>query len=179
MYIQALATYTSFVENHDSLQNYLKFWIDNTKYRLNRDIYFDTSKMAFDESFIEQLKVIADTNRVIMLNENHFVPKDRLMMYNLLDLFAKRGYKYLAIEAIWEDGDTLTQRGYPILSSGFYTREPTMSNMIRKAISLGFKIVNYDAWKGNRDSLQARNIFEKTIQQDSSESFSTCRYWAY
>lgn len=124
--------------------------------------------MAFDESFIEQLKVIADTNRVIMLNENHFVPKDRLMMYNLLDLFAKRGYKYLAIEAIWEDGDTLTQRGYPILSSGFYTREPTMSNMIRKAISLGFKIVNYDAWKGNRDSLQARNIFEKTIQQDSS-----------
>jgi len=168
VYIQALATYTSFIENHDSLQNYLKFWVDNTKYRLNRDIDLDASKIAFDENFIKQLKVIADTNRVIMLNENHFAPKDRFMMYNLLDLFAKRGYKYLAIEAIWEDGDTLTQRGYPVLSSGFYTREPTMSNMIRKAISLGFKIINYDAWKGNRDSLQARNIFEKTIQQDSS-----------
>lgn len=35
--------------------------------------------------------------------------------------------------------------GYPQIKSGFYTQEPNMGNLLKKALKLGFKLIPYES----------------------------------
>ena len=66
---------------------------------------------------------------------------DRLL--ELLEPLWREGFRYLALETI-ASWDPINERGYPILWSGFYSNDMVHAQMIRTAISMGYRIVAYE-----------------------------------
>lgn len=82
--------------------------------------------------------------RIVMLNEAHHSPINRLFTMKLLDNLKKNGFKYLALETI-SKGHSINKLGYPTYEDGFYQREPMYGELIRQAKEKGFEIVAYDS----------------------------------
>lgn len=162
MFLQAICTYASRISNskvfdlyfHKYLKKSLHFEIPNDEYLAKNDIAINAIKNS-----------CSNTN-LVMFNENHFNVKDRKLVRFLLKYFYQEGYRYLGLEALSENSKSLNDRGYPLISSGFYTREPEMGNLIRKACKMGFYVFGYDSLSGNRELNQAKNIYHRTFERD-------------
>ncbi|GGH01704.1 hypothetical protein GCM10007415_42290 [Parapedobacter pyrenivorans] len=110
---------------------------------------------------------LVDTIRdeqVVMFNENHFAPQCRLLVNLMLDRLYEHGFRTLALEGLADDDDRVNSTGFPVMESGFYTRDPNMANLIRVAKMTGFRIIGYEDLKGsrNRQLAMAKNIIKKT-----------------
>lgn len=165
-FIQTIATYHSFLSNSPELDGFISQWRSSTylKDKNNSKIDYTFTNEEAVKFLLEQ----CNENRVVMFNEAHFVPNHRLLVRFLLKDLYEMGFNYLALESLWEKDEQLNKRGYPVLESGFYTREPNMSNLIREAIKIGYRVVGYDDFSNNREKNQAENLFRKTIQRDSN-----------
>ena len=165
-YIQALATYNSFISNNE-----LKMKTLNKKWRkLNYMGYRNDNNIGIllsDNKALEYLKNLCYNERVVMFNENHFSINHRLLIHLLLKDLYEHGFRYLAFECIWEKEYTLMKRGYTLVNTGFYSREPMMNNLIKEGLSLGFKVFGYDDYSNNRELNQSINIYNKSIKIDS------------
>jgi hypothetical protein len=72
------------------------------------------------------------------------------------------------MEALCET-DSLIQRGYPVQSTGLYTREPAMGQLVRDAISIGFIPIQYDCDVfENREYESVLNLYNNTLKQDTT-----------
>lgn len=131
---------------------------------------------------VNALKVIssvAEKERVIMINELHHVPMHRAFTTELLPVLYKKGFRYLAVEAVNESDIELNKRSYPIYKTGGYTSEPVFGDLLRRALNLGFKVVPYE-YKGKcqpkqenpyfcqneRERGQAQNIYDRISRDD-------------
>ncbi len=114
----------------------------------------------------------AKKERIIIINESHIQPMHRVFTTSLLKGLYDEGYRYLALEALEAYGQDsiLNIRKYPVIESGYYTKEPQYGNMIREALKIGYKIVAYE-YGGNdwshREEEQATNI-KKILDKDST-----------
>lgn len=123
------------------------------------------------------LKIISQ-NRVVMFNEAHHVPTHRLLVSNLLDTLYNQGFSYLALEAF--NGDSLFYKtGYISGDNGYYLREPIFANLVREAYKLGFKVFGYDTMASERERMQAENIYNQTIKQDSTAKVVVLAGWGH
>ncbi len=173
-YLQTLFTFSSFACDFEKALYYEL---------LRRNKYYSSSsqsKEIKDSSFFDfhliparnTIDSLAQQYEVIMINESHHTPYHRNIIFSLLPDLKKRGFKYLALEALGKD-HKINQRGYPCHEDGFYIREPLYAEMIREAAQLGFKLVSYEEsfsscdGKGKdkyfcdryRDSIAAVNIY--------------------
>lgn len=96
--------------------------------------------------------------RAVFINESHAAIRTRAAVYSLLGVLKEAGVTYLAIEGLSvksprEEGycsdsmildEGLSLRGYPVIRSGFYIREPVYSEIIREALGLGFHLIAYE-----------------------------------
>lgn len=120
-------------------------------------LYFIKSKKVdAKEYIIEQSKEA----QIVVINEAHHIASHRTFTKSLLQGLYENGYRYLGLEALF---DTLiNERKYPILSSGFYTKEPEFGNLISEALNIGFTLFGYEASRGKngeeREIEQAENI---------------------
>lgn len=106
---------------------------------------------------------------VVMFNEHHMNPENRIFFASMLEGFRNQGFDAIAFEALAYE-DSIFIENVPTLKSGFYTREPEFGNLLRKAKELGFEIFAYEnnletELKGInqanfRDSIQAENLKE-------------------
>ena len=166
-YWQALATYYSFLGALDSARAYM---------------YRPTPRAAVPPTVRQDLDHLPQLRRTpaapevirraaahhfLLLNEAHTQPEGRYFAGTLLPGLWAVGYRYLAVEALAEDS-LLQHRGFPTLTSGFYTREPTLATLLREALALGFQLVAYDALSPDREQAQARNLLAKTSARDSA-----------
>jgi hypothetical protein len=107
--------------------------------------------------------------RVILLNEAHNRGQNRAFLRSLLPALHRSGFRNIALEALsnGDKADTLlAKRGYPVKATGYYIREPAFAQLIRDALSQGFRFVPYEdtagTFRGNpvmREQAQAENIF--------------------
>jgi hypothetical protein len=97
--------------------------------------------------------------QIIIINEAHTYPNHRTFTHSLLQGLYDNGYRYLGLEALW---DTLiNERNFPIIESGYYTKDPEFGNLIYTALNIGFTLFGYDDFEYNgkeREIAQARNI---------------------
>jgi hypothetical protein len=109
---------------------------------------------------------VADA-RVLLVNEAHNLPVTRALLYRMLPVLRARGFDTLAMETLrptkhaGELADTaLVRRGYPLdgIDTGMYVREPIDGELVRSALSLGFRLVAYDS----DDSGDARELAQAT-----------------
>lgn len=105
------------------------------------------------EKFILQQ---AATHQVLIFNEAHFNPRNRVLVTSLLARLKKLGYTCLAVEAFANDS-SFTKKQHPVVgSTGFYTNEPQFGNMIRTALQLGYTLLPYEA--ANMGNAQKREL---------------------
>ena len=120
----------------------------------------------------------AASHRVVMINEQHHVSTERSFTLELLRPLYDQGFRYLAVEALWEGDDELNRRGYPIRETGGYVSDVVFGELIRRAITIGYEVVPYEAsseqWQPTetmnsqqaRDYGQAQNLIAATIKRD-------------
>ena len=134
----------------------------------NRELLNYTSVSA-KKTILEKAK----ETQLVLINEAHHRPEHRAFTSSLLaDLYAQ-GYRYFALEGL-TNGDKrdslINQRGYPLMTTGYYSKEVMFSNMLREAMNLGFELIAYEAGRAKtsneRDSLQALNIYNQTFAKD-------------
>ncbi|HJU08918.1 MAG TPA: hypothetical protein VJ727_10615 [Rhodanobacteraceae bacterium] len=105
---------------------------------------------------------LAKSYKAVFLNEAHNVPLTRSLTVQLLKALRAEGFNTFAAETLYRNDSDLQKRGYPIATSGFYTREPVYAEMVREALKLGFKVVAYEAddqYQGDaREAQQARHL---------------------
>lgn len=107
---------------------------------------------------IDKVCEIAKTQKMLMINENHYDFRHRLFVYLLLDSLYKTGYRNLCLEALHPK----TNSKYISKEDGFYISEPFMAILIRKAKDIGFNVYGYDTAASTideRESGQAENLF--------------------
>lgn len=109
-------------------------------------------------------------SKVVMFNEQHYYPPNRIFTASLLGDLKKSGFNYFGCEGI-TSADILNRNGYPTVNIGTYPQEPQFANMIRVASSLGYTIFGYENTSGGgmeaREKGQAENIAD-IIRKDSS-----------
>ncbi len=104
----------------------------------------------------------AEQERIIMINEAHHQPRHRVFTTSLLEGLYQKGYRFLGLEALAHTDTLLNERGYLILTSGYYTKEPQLGNLIREALKIGYQVFAYETQQPvngkEREIEQARNI---------------------
>lgn len=110
----------------------------------------------------------AKKTNLLMINENHFYPHHRSILFELLPKLKNIGYNTLAIEALYPNQDSILNLpdSYPTINSGFYTREQNFGNILRLAKELDFQLVSYDDFDNpnEREYSQAKNLYNKTFK---------------
>lgn len=123
----------------------------------------------------------AEKSQIVIVNEAHHVPQHRAFTTELLKELKKKGYKYLAAEALLNAEDEynkidieLNQRGYPVKRTTTFSEEPVLGEMFREALRLGYTLVPYDAGLVNgkintdieRERGAAENIKNRILKND-------------
>ena len=114
----------------------------------------------------------AGNERILMINEAHHVPYHRIFTASLLQGLYDWGFRFFGAETLSDSSldNHLNERGYPILNSGFYTKEPQYGNLIRQALAIGYTVFPYEAdftsirTGKQREMAQARNI-QRVVQE--------------
>ncbi|MFD3002610.1 hypothetical protein ACFS7Z_19725 [Pontibacter toksunensis] len=126
--------------------------------------YFKSFKPVGANQF---LKEKAQEEQIIIINEGHHLPLHRVFTHSLLQDLYEAGFRYFGAETLSHTDKELNQRGYPVFSSGFYTKEPQYGELVRAALSIGFKVFAYEGESGGREREieQAENI-ARVLQKD-------------
>ena len=108
------------------------------------------------------LQKLLPEEQIVIINEAHHQPYHRALVRSWLQMFYDAGYRYLGMETLDEKDTELQERKYPLISSGYYSKEPQFGNLIREAIEMGFTVFPYEAKSGangkDREIGQAKNI---------------------
>ena len=125
----------------------------------------------------------ASATRVFIINEAHYSSLHRAYLSSLLPDLVNMGYAFIGMEALGYEDTLLQQRSYPIISTGFYTQEPSFGNLIRAAIKNGLHVFPYEqkfedsAQKAmGREKSQALNIKAMMDKHPSAKFIIYCGY---
>jgi hypothetical protein len=115
--------------------------------------------------------------QIIIINEAHTYPNHRTFTHSLLQGLYDNGFRYLGLEALFDT--IINERKYPILESGYYTKETEFGNFIYTALKIGFTLFDYDDFKHNgkeREIAQARNISNFIEKNPNGKVLIHCGY---
>lgn len=125
----------------------------------------------------------ARKTRIIIINEAHHISLHRIFLANLLNDLNKMGYRFIGMEALSYEDTLLNQRKYPVINSGYYTKEPSFGNLIREAIGLGFTVFPYEQVysdslqkKAGREKSEALNIKKLLDRNPEAKFIIYCGY---
>ncbi|MFB9053936.1 hypothetical protein ACFFVB_12690 [Formosa undariae] len=120
-------------------------------------------------------------NEIVIINESHHNASHRVFTESLLKKLFENGYTNLFLEALsnGKKKDTLLKsRKYPIVKSGYYTKNPQFGNLIRTALDIGYTIYPYETTGrvggAQREIDQANNIFEIISENPNKKNLIHC-----
>ncbi len=120
---------------------------------------------------VDALAAVAEEardRRLVLVNEAHHVPQHRAFTLRLLHLLRARGFTHFAAETLYASDRGLAERGCPTAASGAYVVEPLYGDLVRTALTLGFRVVAYESeefGRGvDREHEQAKNLFERVLR---------------
>ncbi|MBO2008281.1 hypothetical protein [Hymenobacter negativus] len=136
----------------------------------------------------ELLKRTAN-RQLVILNEAHYQPLNRVFTRSLVAGLYRQGFRYLCLEDLANGPGTdsgLNQRKYPVIGTGYYVIEPQYGDLERYALALGFTLVPYEhlpdaapdpmARMVARETGQARNIQQILTKDPKAKIVVHCGY---
>jgi len=173
-WLQLLASAEAMFGNH---QRALAAW-DRLRPQGGGDL--EATRQRFSRArqvrILDTVLSMADTARVIMVNERHHAASDRILTLQLLRALRAKGFRYFAAEALAEIPSGSAPR-YE-MDNDSYTSEPVFAELLREARRLGYTLVPYEAVgqqfnepdsltpQQRRDYAQARNLARATVERD-------------
>lgn len=136
----------------------------------------DDFKLRRPVDAVQAIAKEAEKYRVVITNEAHYQPQNRVFTTALLRALYDKGFRYFAFEDYAPDDEVfkskndkeLNSRGYPVKATGYYILEPQYGNLVREAIRIGYKVVPYEHYASDkqdpverlwaRERGQAKNI---------------------
>lgn len=125
----------------------------------------------------------ATKTRVLILNEAHHNSLHRIFLADLLPDLHKLGYTFIGMEALSAADTQLHRRKYPVIQSGYYTKEPCFGNLIREALDIGYTVFPYEQdvadsaqVKAGREKAQALNIATIINRHPKAKVLLYCGY---
>ncbi len=141
-------------------------------------INFYSNYQAVDA--IEYISEAAKTKQIVIINEAHHNPKNRVFTRTLLSGLVDLGFTHIGFETLNVKDTLLNQRKYPIISSGSYSVEPQFGNLIRDALQFGLVAFSYEAEAGKngkyREIEQAQNIMKVLDADPKARIIIHCGY---
>lgn len=120
---------------------------------------------------------------VTIINEAHHIPQHRVFTTELLKEMYNLGYRHLGMETFLsstKSDSTLRANKYPVLTNGYYVKEPQFGNIIRQAVKIGYSIFGYESQGHNgskeREINQAKNIKAYLEQHPNSKYLIHCGF---
>lgn len=132
--------------------------------------------------------------KVVITNEAHYQPQNRVFTSLLLEKLYQQGFRYLCVEDLSRDDTVfkskedkdLNNRKYPIKTSGYYMDEPQYGNLVRQALKLGYTLIAYEHYASEikdpgermmgREKGQAKNIAEILQKDPNAKILVHCGY---
>ena len=172
---QLLATFYSWAGEEKDRNDLIELW---TNKKLQDSLSLKDYEIKDAKDYILSQ---TQNHQVVMFNEHHMNPENRIFFSLLLDSLYNQGFRDLYVETLacidtsavdFSDYDhpVYTPFGYRdtsviSLNAGYYSKEPEFANMLKKAKSLGFHLIAYEDTlpcesdcNNFRDSIQAKNI---------------------
>jgi hypothetical protein len=132
---------------------------------------------------IAEIFALAKHTRIVILDEDHLVPRDRAFALEVARALRPLGYSLLAVEGLSRDKDdavslskmqALQKDGFVRRGSGYYLNDPVFADYLRQAMALGYRLVAYEsagfleeqdeeARFVRREEEQAENIVHRAI----------------
>ena len=85
------------------------------------------------------------TNKIVILNEAHNIPLNRVMLYTIIDSFAKFHVDGLFIEALpYTQNDSISHKKSPLEDGGFFIGESTFRQVMFKLKSANIPVYSYE-----------------------------------
>ena len=143
---------------------------DSTKLEINQ-----LTDLAKEVTYTDARKYIltqTKKKRVVMINEAHDKPLHRAFTASLLEELYSQGFHYLAMEML--DAHIKKSITKPTVFTGYYTAEPVASELIRKALEIGYTLISYEdtvsahTTTKQREYAQAENLFNAIRKLDTS-----------
>jgi hypothetical protein len=126
----------------------------------------------------------ARATRIVILNEDHWVPRDRAFALQVARALRPLGYDVLAAETFNNSPQSdvaeemrakLERDGYPRRFSGYYTKDPVFGDFVRQALHLGYHPALYEATNyvpgltrydsiARRDQAEAENLVAHVLK---------------
>lgn len=146
------------------------------------------------ENAISIISKAAEKYQVVITNEAHYQPQNRVFTSLLLEKLYQQGFRYLCVEdlskedTIWKSKEDkeLNSRKYPLKTTGFYLDEPQYGNLVRQALRLGYTLVAYEHYASEikdpgermmgREKGQAKNIAEILQKDPQAKILVHCGY---
>lgn len=136
----------------------------------------------------------AKNYQVVITNEAHYQPQNRVFTALLLEKLYRNGFRYFAVEDLYIDDlnvkskedKELNKRKYPLKTSGFYLSEPQYGNLVRQALKIGYTLIAYEHYASDvqnpterilaRERGQAKNIAEILKKDSQARVLVHCGY---
>ncbi len=135
---------------------------------------------------IPEIVARARKTRVVILAEDHLVPRDRSFGLEVARALRPLGYTILAVETLTRDEDDsvslekmnkLFADGYVRQSSGYYIDDPVFADFLRQAMAMGYHLVSYEGTKfiqiedgekaiATREQEQAESIVRRALEKN-------------
>ncbi len=175
------APYSSFIgEYEETLESIDKKGISSEKYTAEDSLEISLYQTVKAK---ELLLKIADTSRIIIINEAHHIPNHRIFTTEILKDLYDKGFRYFAAETICNESgikDSLLKNGnYPELWTGYYTLEPLYGDLIRQALNTGYKIIPYEKpadSNSEREYTMANNLSKVFANDKNAKILIHCGY---
>ena len=133
---------------------------------------------------ISEILVRAKHTRIVILNEDHYNPRNRYFGLKLAKALRPLGYSVLAVEALTNydsidlykaQMERLAQDGFVRLGSGLLTAEPVFADFLRQSMKIGYRPLAYEALTSRtidlREAEQARLLFDRVIATHPDDKF--------
>lgn len=122
---------------------------------------------------IAEIVARAARTRVVILNEDHGLPRDRAFALEVARALRPLGYSVLAAETFWNTDDQapmarLAKDGYPVHSSGHYTQDPVFGDFVRQSLAMGYRPVAYEQTESGGGLSRADSIARREEAQSSN-----------
>ncbi|KFF06193.1 hypothetical protein [Flavobacterium reichenbachii] len=118
--------------------------------------------------------------KIIIINEAHNNARHRVFTTSILQGLYNNGFRFLGVEALSDS--LINKRKFPVLESGFYTKEPEFGNLISEAVKIGFTVFGYDDFSSenitgkDREIKQAQNISRWIEKNPKGKFLIHCGY---
>ena len=108
-----------------------------------------------------ELAQIAKQQQVVIFMEAHDSAKHRQVIEQAIPILHSEGFRDYAGETFHPSIQSVSIRGFPSILSGYYLRDPSFGNAVRRAIELDFSFHPYESYSEMQDSRergQASNL---------------------